>query len=701
MRYTILDSMCESVTGKGSQWSAGATVSVLLDTDHQQAFLLNSKQSTPISSLNINLLEEVDNMNYCKVITRENPSGPESDYFTDAIFAGVYISPDNEYKIFARISRKDAAGVDIRVHHNGSYKDLRADFATSMIPSANWYSCYSSRIGGIYIVPIENKPDEFFVRVMAQSTYSYVASEGGTSATAYSYANHNIVIDTNSVISNFGKSYYGATSQGIDDQIITNPRLVSCYWNETYQGYYLRSVASAVTGYAGLLYYVKPGVFDIGLYGSNYTTPNTDLYNISAAAWPVCSGTYSVTQSNNLVKRVLCFSKFLSDTEILTYQFEFYHNLCYLYVYDVSLTNYSSASSTQRNYGGGTMKNFAMWASVNYDSYWGYPYLYQIWGEDNSLEFYVATYLHNATSGGMRKVQLVKCSVTPDFTTFTESGNFEILETLYESKTMDQYSAEASNVYAGYRILGFLNGDRSKPIVFTDNQAVRRKFPITHYVGSSGELYEMVNYFNLTTTSPTYDTSYNRKSKDAFLGYMWLDLDNNRVVQITKDRLYYEGEPGLMEHKGTGTWTCPENGIYKIILVGGGAAGSSTGGGGSGHMKIAAKAYKKGDEIPYVIGAGEATFNSTDLGDNPSRTTWFDDEWAQPGIGNLGGANGYPASGGGGGGGYNLVDFGGNGQLIETVPRKNGGQGSMPAQGYGAGGAAGQPGADGCIVIIK
>ena len=86
-----------------------------------------------------------------------------------------------------------------------------------------------------------------------------------------------------------------------------------------------------------------------------------------------------------------------------------------------------------------------------------------------------------------------------------------------------------------------------------------------------------------------------------------------------------------------------------------------------------------------------------------SPTTWFGDTdtFANGGAGSRGGANGYPSGGGGGGGGYDLVDYGGNGQTSSVAPQRNGGQGTMAAIGYGAGGCAQSNGADGVIVIVR
>lgn len=155
-----------------------------------------------------------------------------------------------------------------------------------------------------------------------------------------------------------------------------------------------------------------------------------------------------------------------------------------------------------------------------------------------------------------------------------------------------------------------------------------------------------------------------------------------------------------------GVWECPEDGTYKIIMVGGGAAGGSSYGGGSGYLKVVTRFCEKGEKIPYHIGWGGIYDNGTS---NPyaaepgSPTTWFGDTdtFANGGAGSRGGANGYPSGGGGGGGGYDLVEYGGNGQTSSVAPQRNGGQGTMAAIGYGAGGCAQSNGADGVIVIVR
>lgn len=172
------------------------------------------------------------------------------------------------------------------------------------------------------------------------------------------------------------------------------------------------------------------------------------------------------------------------------------------------------------------------------------------------------------------------------------------------------------------------------------------------------------------------------------------------------------------------TWTCPEDGVYKVILVGGGAAGGTSFGGGAGYMTLAAIPLTEGETVEYYVGKG-GVYNA--IVPAPAMTTVFGALAAQPGSGNKGGADGASTASGGGGGGYDLVTYGGQGQnynsstttltlsttaaTVNTVnvvasKDRNGGQSAnsgacTSGDGYGAGGGFCQNGKDGIIVILR
>lgn len=170
-------------------------------------------------------------------------------------------------------------------------------------------------------------------------------------------------------------------------------------------------------------------------------------------------------------------------------------------------------------------------------------------------------------------------------------------------------------------------------------------------------------------------------------------------------------------------WVCPEDGVYKFIAVGGGAAGGSYWGGGAGYLNIATKYLTEGQTLLIDVGyhgmfiTAASTMIVSTLGTAlPTRVTIKDTGeeiiFAPEAHLDKGGASGAPTTSGGGAGGYNLVTYGGQGMPYTTsdsyIPQKDGNGGTSanagavtPGDGYGAGGGMNQPGKDGCLVIIR
>ena len=188
-------------------------------------------------------------------------------------------------------------------------------------------------------------------------------------------------------------------------------------------------------------------------------------------------------------------------------------------------------------------------------------------------------------------------------------------------------------------------------------------------------------------------------------------------------------------------WVCPEDGIYKFIAVGGGAEGSGSYGGGAGYLQLATAQLVTGDVVCCKIGTGgvvtqqyaydvlrlksKAQATYAYLEKDPTATPLV---FAMPASGNQGGATGAATPSGGGAGGYDLVQYGGQGMNfcstgsttvsvssssqtisvgnIALSKDRNGGVSAnagacTSGDGYGAGGAMNQNGKDGCLVIIR
>ena len=153
------------------------------------------------------------------------------------------------------------------------------------------------------------------------------------------------------------------------------------------------------------------------------------------------------------------------------------------------------------------------------------------------------------------------------------------------------------------------------------------------------------------------------------------------------------------------SWTCPEDALYKFILVGGGADGSSAFGGGSGYLTLAVKWIEKDTVLSVAIGQPGTSGTATICG-----------EWSAAGAsGSVGGADGGKTATSGGGGGYDLTKYGGCGGSFMTVAAGtcvgnlrdiNGGTSlnagaATDGVGFGAGGASGSQGYPGCVVIFN
>lgn len=187
-------------------------------------------------------------------------------------------------------------------------------------------------------------------------------------------------------------------------------------------------------------------------------------------------------------------------------------------------------------------------------------------------------------------------------------------------------------------------------------------------------------------------------------------------------------------------WTCPADGVYKLIAVGGGANGSTSYGGGAGYLTLATTELAEGERVHIKLGRGGIAMpvevSDVIQGRGKAQSTYAYKEgspdeyliFAAAAQGNQGGATGAATASGGGAGGYDLVQYGGQGMNympdgsttftvssssatirtgnIALSKDRNGGVSAnagavTSGDGYGAGGGMNQNGKDGCLVIIR
>lgn len=249
----------------------------------------------------------------------------------------------------------------------------------------------------------------------------------------------------------------------------------------------------------------------------------------------------------------------------------------------------------------------------------------------------------------------------------------------------------------------------------------------------------------------TVKNAYTRGNPDNVVSYTWGGIVGPGMIAAS-----FTGDSGLVVDQTNQVstivfaattegalikWVCPEDGIYKFIAVGGGAEGSGSYGGGAGYLQLATAQLVTGDVVCCKIGTGgvvtqqsaydvlrlksKARATYAYLEKDPTATPLV---FAMPASGNQGGATGAATPSGGGAGGYDLVQYGGQGMNfcstgsttvsvssssqtisvgnIALSKDRNGGVSAnagacTSGDGYGAGGAMNQNGKDGCLVIIR
>lgn len=654
--------MCERVAGKGDQWSKGATVSVLLDTDNQQAFLLNSKQSTPISSLNINLLEEVDNMNYCEVITTENCHEDANTVWLKQGDVRAYTeTPD--YKWFARMT-VGSFFVEFRQVHKttGVVREYSVKTSVLQLPAgtavagtnAYAYYLYST----LQLVPA--KGSNHLCWHFGGHRYTFTASNA---ARYHSRCSGIVTEDGRTVLlqsqGGTDKTYYQHEFTTYKDAIYRDGYIYFCRHN-------------GANGYCS----VTLECYDV----ETLTKQNTE----TLAKDGFCSlGAYFLEESDSPVLTIFTYDKSTYRPYVLCYK---------------DITPTSAGSCTEA---GGT--NYV--AKVNYT--------------DTTAAFHSGCFMED---GG--KVSLLVASYTSGHGVSTTG--MCINRVTYNTETGNIASGEilsfGTNTTLLYRIM-FAPGRHDRNLAFisltaNDMYGARDRTIMVDLKNGKTKLVPMcvsacaIGPYAVSVTTHPEGGSHVVSPRDSE-GVACMRVEGKRIIYLDNygnygtiediDEFLDGGHPNSREQ----IWTCPANGTYKFIAVGGGDYGGTSYGGGSGHLKIATAQLSEGDEVKITIGGGGmyTSLPAHELLDDSGlaqATVVEGVTFALPGHLSKGGANGYPTSDGGGGGGYNLIDYGGNGQPSTILPSKNGGQGSMPAQGYGAGGSAGnQPGRDGCVVIIK
>lgn len=658
-------------------FTAGTWVDAIYSATKDQYIITGGGGSGGGISQNINLLEEVVDMKYCKVLSRDVlHKARAAEFLNDALISTAYRDPDTGWEIYAKIPKfvlDVAQGVATltlfpdgtvaeHIYPCATYKSTSSYVTTntSKTQSDTWQ-------GRFCFVPVTNKPGEIalVVNCIFDTDYYGTKSEATSS---YQTLDHMFILDRTT-----GDTVAYSLSSSTSDSIPCCCRQHTdasmwCYWNETYGAYYYPSGLGA--GTAQTTHKVA------------YMTPGAEARtgSVSNLKCGYVDSSYSDRGYHT------AFTWMVDDTHAMTLALA--SSATYFKLFKYNLTDIKTASAASTISASSTdliLPNSNTWpysgssASAVHVEY-----------TDEGVYFFVSMAVDGSLTSGYPSGIM-------------RYGPFS-MDTAALSSALSVWAVDAGKISSSsgwkyYTPLGCMGGDVNAlyyvySTTFNDiqeyvyaqctdvTQPLMRVIPYKQDLMQPHTVGDGIQSWTTTLTS-----------SQIYLSHPWYFFQ-------TLDSCVYAGEPVLYDDEDVNYWECPEDGIYKIILVGGGAAGGSNYGGGSGYLNIATKQYQAGDRVPYHVGAGELYVKKYTL-QLQGRATKFDDLWALHGTNIYGGANGFPAANGGGGGGYDLVDFGGNGQTVSNIPHKNGGQGSMPAIGYGAGGCAGCDGRDGCIVIIR
>lgn len=605
--------------------------------------------------MNINLLEEMINMKYCKIIEAEHSA--INTWLAAGALKCVADSYTGKYRFFARVVAESSAFEVRRVNkETGEIKDYSIAMSTTLTytRSTNYTTCWIGRI-----VPVVVRHSEHMIFMYHGGYYYNSTYKGVIGTVCFDSTTKQLVsvgqasVTGSSLLS--GTGYYNLlNSNGYCGSMLANAV-------RTDSGY-IRFWCGYNGSYSGYIYSMKEGGTSFSSYSSNRgSSPDDYQY------YPYYTALYkddSAHITGNNYQYLVQFTDASTATSVGSYS-----------ISSATYYNYVSSIYSSNTFGGyGRSLTFS---EDGLKSYFRFNYRsspYTICQYENSSTVVAPTYsVISVNSAAVMEYW----TLMPPNLRVTAAGETLLLDTSSGKylQSMNFAVKPATNCY----------GDNIS-IATADNPPA---------------VYQMKN-------SAGYILNH---TGDGII--VW-----NQYGQVWELTFFDQDNQEFFE------WTCPEDGTYKVLLVGGGAAGGATYGGGSGYLQIATVPLLKGDVVKYHVGKG-GIYNQ--IVPAAAQVTQFGDLTAMPGNGQKGGAYGASTASGGGGGGYNLVTYGGQGQNYSSATQtltlstssatvntigvvsskdRNGGQSAnsgacTAGDGYGAGGGYMQNGKDGVIVILR
>lgn len=716
-----------------------------------------SSGSSAAMSSGFNLLEEVENMKYCKIIATDTGN---ADYGTQwanqGIMAGFCETPN--YRWYARI-RVDSAQLEFLQLNKATQERKYASLAlknniilfptyASRYTNSQFSSLYSNVIQKIQLMPVRNSDHILFI---AAASYYYTLQDKGNIDESYGrslFAEGLVVADmrvkANSNYTNTGRdTYIGIMQLGVssalydaasdtifytgrkknitsfgNSEALTPSVLYACKVATLEDTWTFAGTISNTTT-SGRAIWIMSSTEAYGFVCCNLQNSASQNSTSKAVAWKI---TFSATQAPSTETRIGSNAGYLAAES--TWQ-------CFsAYMYGWYVAEDNSEIGLIQS---GPIKQPGNSAN---DSNYVHVWLFRLKlseAPELSLEVPLTLPLSNARTYDYKVSCLPGYASKPCVAVTAVSLTQDTVQNA--SSTMGYTTQTRNSVYPNIN---------------------RRRMPcmIVPLDSSAASAVTMPNIFvpGLISFQIPYKASDNSNLDSNIYARDFYNLDDISPKTVgycageIADILTAGGLQKLNIYKGIEV-LCEEDGLYKFIIVGGGAQGSVRYAGGAGYLNIATKALAAGEKLYINVGpsALEAEIYSSygyfavalctvRYFEKNATSILFEDgdmQLALGAAGNKGGANGGTTTLSGGAGGYDLVTYGGNGMNYIPASSVSGGWPAtgtsvwnMPPQmrnggtsansgglssgaGYGAGGHAGEInvsgdfGKPGCVVMIR
>lgn len=526
---------------------------------------------------NINLLEEMINMKYCKIIEAEQAA--VDPWLAAGALKCVVDSYTGKYRYYARVVAETSA-FEVRRIEKATGAVLERSISLSTVLTFARSTSYTTYwIGRIVPVPVRHSDHMIF---MYHGGYYYNSTYKGVVGTVCYDTTTNTLVSigktsTSSSTLVDGTGYYNyLNSSGYQGSMLSNAV-------RTDSGY-IRFWCGYNSDYTGYIYSMLEG--DSAF--SNYTTYRSSSIN-DYSYYPFYVALYkddSAHITNNSTQYLLKFSG--AGTATLTGS------------YSISnATNYSSMMSIYINNAQGGYPRSLTFSKDGLTSYFRFNYRnspYTICQWENQSTVVAPTY--SVLSANSVAVQ-------ENWTLMTQNIRIvSVGNTLLLDKSNGKYMQ--SITFAVKPARSCCDDDISISTTSTLPAVFQMKNSAGYILNSTEDGIIVWNEFGQVWDLPFFDP------------------DNPK---------YHE-------------WVCPEDGTYKVLLVGGGAAGGESFGGGAGYLQIATVPLLQGDVVRYRVGKG-GVYNQ--VVPAAAQITQFGDLQAMPGTGRKGDADGAATPSGGGG----------------------------------------------------